>query len=176
MPMADMFRAMTPERAEYLAGLPKKRTAAGVLLRDDNDRVLLMKPTYKPYWQLPGCVVDQDESPLAATIRATRERLGLTIAPDRLLVSDWVAPTPSRIEGLLFVFDGGDPLTSEQVAQIVLSPAFETWAFSEDDELAERLPQHMLDRTRAAVRAREAGTTLYLENGIPVRAGESPHN
>lgn len=89
------------------------------MFADDRRRTLLVKPTYKPYWQLPGVVVEADESPLAATARAVRYELGLTLTPGRLLVTDWVAPSANRIEGLLFVYDGGI-LSPEQTAEIVL--------------------------------------------------------
>jgi ADP-ribose pyrophosphatase YjhB (NUDIX family) len=35
--------------------------AAAVLLVDDDDRVLIVRPTYRPGWDLPGGVVEQDE-------------------------------------------------------------------------------------------------------------------
>jgi 8-oxo-dGTP diphosphatase len=167
MPAENLFEAMTPERAEYLAGLPKKRTAAGSLFSDDLGRTLLVEPTYRPYWLLPGAVVAADESPLAATERAIRHELGLPLEPGRLLVVDWVPPSPDRIEGLLFVYDGAT-LSSDQSAAIALPPAeLRSWAWCTDDELQDRLPAHMLRRTRAALQARADGTTLYLENGSP---------
>ena len=46
------------------------RVAAGVLIRDDAGRVLLVKPTYKDGWEIPGGYVEKGESPHAA---ATRE-------------------------------------------------------------------------------------------------------
>ncbi|OUS97348.1 MerR family transcriptional regulator [Rhodococcus sp. NCIMB 12038] len=167
MPAETMFESMTPERAEYLGGLPKKRIAAGALFTDDRGRTLLVEPTYKPYWQLPGGVVKADESPLAATARAIRYELGLPVQPGRLLVTDWVAPSPNRIEGLLFIYDAG-VLTSDQSAAIVLPQAeLRSWAWCTDDELEHRLPEHMLRRTRKALQARVDDTTLYLENGHP---------
>lgn len=165
MPAENLFESMTPERAEYLGGLPKKRIAAGALFADDHGRTLLVEPTYKPYWQLPGVVVEADESPLAATARALRDELGLPVAPGRLLVTDWVAPSANRIEGLLFVYDGG-VLSSDQSAAIVLPQAeLRSWAWCTDDELEHRLPEHMLRRTRKALQARTDNTNFYLENG-----------
>ncbi|MBP1159971.1 DNA-binding transcriptional MerR regulator/ADP-ribose pyrophosphatase YjhB (NUDIX family) [Rhodococcus sp. PvR099] len=167
MPAENLFDAMTPERAEYLGGLPKKRIAAGVLLSDDLGRTLLVEPTYKSYWQLPGVVVEADESPFVATARAIRHELGLSVKPGRLLVTDWVAPSPNRIEGLLFVYDGA-VLSSDQSAAIVLPQTeLRSWAWCTDDELEDRLPAHMLRRTRKALQARADDTTLYLENGHP---------
>src|SRR5690606_9508605 len=44
-----------------------------------------------------------------------------------------------------------------------------SWAWCTGDELEARLSAHVLRRTRAARRARAEGTTLYLENGSPIR-------
>lgn len=165
MPAENLFENMTPERVNYLAGLPKKRTAAGALFTDGRGRILLVEPTYKPYWQLPGGVVNADESPLAATTRSVRRELGLTVVPGRLLAVDWVRPSPGRVEGLLFIYDG-PTLSSEQIESIVLpAPELRAWKWCADDELAQRLPSHMLRRTRAALQARSDGATRYLEDG-----------
>lgn len=167
MPAENLFEAMTPERAEYLARLPKKRTAAGTQFSDELGRTLLVEPTYRPYWLLPGAVAGADESPFSAAARAIRDELGLSIKPGRLLVVDWVPPGPDRIEGLLFVYDG-TTLSPEQSAEINLPQAeLRSWAWCTDDELEVRLPAHMLRRTRAALQARNEGATLYLENGSP---------
>lgn len=165
MSAEDLFEGMSPERASYLAGLPRKRVAAGALFGDAEGRTLLVAPTYKPYWQLPGGVADADESPLAAATRAVRRELGLDTRLGRLLVLDWVGPSSNRIEGLLFVYDGGT-LTPEQRRSVVLPPdELEDWAWCDDDELRTRLPVHMLPRIRTALRARASGVTAYLENG-----------
>jgi hypothetical protein len=39
---------------QYIASLARKRMAAGASFRDDDGRVLLVDPTYKPVWDLPG--------------------------------------------------------------------------------------------------------------------------
>ncbi|MGY2115992.1 NUDIX domain-containing protein [Nocardia gipuzkoensis] len=66
------------ERAEVIAGLPRKRMGAGALFVDELDRVLLVEPTYTNYWELPGGVVEADESPYAAVVREIGEELSLT--------------------------------------------------------------------------------------------------
>jgi DNA-binding transcriptional MerR regulator/ADP-ribose pyrophosphatase YjhB (NUDIX family) len=165
MPAEELFEAISPERANYLARLSKKRVAAGAVFHDEHGRTLLVAPTYRPHWQLPGSVVDGDESPLSAATRAVRRELGLDMQLGRLLVVDWVAPAPGGIEGLLFVYDGGT-LTAEQSDAVVLPPAeLQDWAWCSEDELTERLPAHMLRRTQAAIQARTDGSTGYLENG-----------
>jgi len=166
MPAENLFAAMTPERAAYLTGLPKKRVAAGALCCDINGRTLLVKPTYKEHWQLPGGVAGADEAPLAAATRATRRELGLPLTLDRLLVVDWVAPRDGiAVEGLLFVYD--TPTLSDDQTDAIALPTeeLEGWAWCDDQQLRERVPAHMLRRISAARRARTDGETLYLENG-----------
>jgi 8-oxo-dGTP diphosphatase len=151
---------------DYTASLPRKRMGAAALLCDDAGRVLLVEPTYKDYFEIPGGSVEADESPYAAVVRELKEELALQLSPRRLLVTDWVPPRPGRTEGLMLIFDGGI-LTPQQTAQIQL-PAEElrSWAWCTEQEAAERLSELLARRIRAAMRARAEGTVLYLENGF----------
>lgn len=45
------------------------RVAAAVLLLDTSGHVLLVHPTYKDTWDLPGSYVDRSEPPAAARRR-----------------------------------------------------------------------------------------------------------
>lgn len=47
---------------QYVATLARKRMAAGVLFRDKADRVLLLEPSYKPNWEIPGGAVEAARS------------------------------------------------------------------------------------------------------------------
>lgn len=151
---------------DYTATLPRKRMGAAALFSDDAGRGLVVEPTYKNYWELPGGGVEADESPHTAVVRELKEELGLAVQPGRLLVTDWVPPRPGRTEGLMLVFDGGI-LTPEQTEQIQL-PAEElrSWAWCTEQEASERLSELLARRFSAAMRARAEGTVLYLENGF----------
>ena len=83
------------------------RVAAGVLFRDREGRVLLVKPSYKDGWEIPGGYVEHGESPLAAAVREVREELGADLEVTDLLVLDW-APHPAEGDKLLVIFRGGD--------------------------------------------------------------------
>ncbi|GAA3957195.1 NUDIX domain-containing protein [Actinoplanes auranticolor] len=151
---------------DFTATLPRKRMGAGVLLSDDRGRVLLVEPTYKDYWEIPGGAVEADESPYTAVGRELKEELGLVVQPGRLLVTDWVPPRPERTEGLMMVFDGG-VLTPEQTAQIRLPvEELRSWAWCTEREAGERLSELLARRIAAAVRARAEETVVYLENGF----------
>lgn len=143
--------------------------AAGVLLFDEHDRVLLVDPTYKPGWEFPGGVVEPGEAPAQAGVREVAEEIGIQL--DRipsLLVVDWEPPDPPGYGGLRLLFDGG--LLHRQDAERLLLPGSELrgWRFVTETEAATMLPPHRYERLRWALQARERSTVLNLEAGVPV--------
>ncbi|MFI0238790.1 NUDIX domain-containing protein [Streptomyces sp. NPDC016845] len=143
--------------------------AAGVLLFDEEGRVLLVDPTYKPGWEFPGGVVERGEAPARAGIREVAEETGIELVDvPRLLVVDWEAPEPPRYGGLRLLFDGGR-LTDEAARRVLLpGPELRAWRFVGEDEAAGLLPPVRFERLRWALRARERGAAHYLEAGVPV--------
>ncbi|MFG2352527.1 NUDIX domain-containing protein [Streptomyces sp. NPDC048521] len=143
--------------------------AAGVLLFDEQDRVLLVDPTYKPGWEFPGGVVERGEAPARAGMREVAEETGIQLREvPRLLVVDWERPAPPGFGGLRLLFDGGR-LEPGEVSRVLLpGPELRAWRFAGEQEAAELLPPVRYERLRWALRARERGTALYLEAGVPL--------
>lgn len=79
----------------------------GAGIRDPAGRVLLVKPTYAPGWELPGGSTEADESPRESCRRELAEELGLDLQPGRLLVLEWRGPELDRTESLMLLYDGG---------------------------------------------------------------------
>ncbi|QYN40114.1 NUDIX hydrolase [Pseudonocardia sp. DSM 110487] len=150
---------------QYVAGLARKAMAAGMLFRDRADRILLVEPSYKPNWEIPGGVVEADESPWAAATRELAEELGWDVPLGRLLVVDHVRPQDSRPEGLRFVFDGGVLDDADLVGTVfpdaeILSAGFHTLA-----QARSKVKPLLADRIAAALVAVEQGVTVLCEEG-----------
>ena len=154
-------------RKAYQQSLPRKRISAGCLFFDEVGRLLLVKPTYKDGWEIPGGVVEANESPLAGCIREIREELGLDWRPRRLLAVNYTAETPQRTEGIHFIFYGG-VLPVEAISGICL-PAKEisVFAFLEPAEALSRLKRRLRQRIAVCLTLVEKQETAYLDEGEP---------
>jgi 8-oxo-dGTP diphosphatase len=154
--------------SDWAASLARKWVAATVLFTDAAGRVLVVEPTYKPGWELPGGSVEGDESPRHAAEREIVEELGVEHCPGRVLVIDYVPAAPGRTEGVVTVFEGG-VLDESMVAAIQLpDEELRSFAFVELDGLERFLPSRLARRAAAAMQARYEGRTLYLEDGYPI--------
>ncbi|MFF6996699.1 NUDIX domain-containing protein [Streptomyces sp. NPDC008313] len=143
--------------------------AAGVLLFDEQDRILLVDPTYKAGWEFPGGVVEPGEAPARAGVREVAEETGLRLDElPRLLVVDWETPVPPGYGGLRLIFDGGRLDTADAQRMLLPGPELRDWRFVTEQEAARLLPPVRYERLRWALRARERGAALYLEAGVPV--------
>ncbi|MGC5567307.1 NUDIX domain-containing protein [Streptomyces sp. FR-108] len=159
VPVCDIVQ--TPE--------PTSETvAAGVLLFDELDRVLLVDPTYKAGWEFPGGVVESGEAPARAGIREVAEETGIRLTDvPRLLVVDWEPPAPPGYGGLRLLYDGGRLGGGEARRLVLPGPELRDWRFVTEEEAATLLPPIRYERLRWALRARERSTALYLEAGVP---------
>ncbi|GAA2476263.1 NUDIX hydrolase [Streptomyces gobitricini] len=140
------------------------RMAAGALFFDAMGRVLMVEPTYKSYWEIPGGYVETGESPLRAASREVHEELGITSVLGRLLAVDW-APSEAEGDKVLYLFDGGN-LSSADLSKITLQQdELKAFAFVSLDEVAERTIPRLARRILAAAKARHEAAPVYLEHG-----------
>jgi 8-oxo-dGTP pyrophosphatase MutT (NUDIX family) len=146
------------------ADRPRARAAAGALFTDASYRVLLVRPTYKPGWDIPGGYMERGETPFETCRREVREELGIEPPIGRLLVVDW-APDPAEGDKVVFIFDGG-MLAPADLAHIQLPPdELAECAYHSQEDAATALPPRLVGRIAGAARAQREGLTLYLEQG-----------
>jgi 8-oxo-dGTP pyrophosphatase MutT (NUDIX family) len=157
-----------PENVEPIA---HARAAAGVLFFDEVGRVLLVRPSYRPGWDIPGGYLRPGETPTEAAAREVSEELGIKPPIGRMLVVDW-APHPDDGDKVLFVLDGGQ-LTPKHIAQIKLDPAeIAEHGYHDPALLGQLLVPRLADRIATAIRIVSSGQTVYLERGQE-RMGQS---
>ncbi len=151
---------------DHEAKMARPRMAAGALVFDEADRVLLVEPTYKNYLDIPGGYVERGESPLQACVREVQEELGITPPIGRLLVVDW-APSPGEGDKMLYLFDGG-VLRSADCERIELqADELRGYTFHEPERLPELTIPRLARRVTAGLRARATAQVAYLEHGEP---------
>jgi ADP-ribose pyrophosphatase YjhB (NUDIX family) len=142
----------------------RKAVAAGCLLRDADGRVLLVEPTYKPNWEVPGGIAEPGESPRCTAQRELGEELGLTLPVGRLLCVDHLAATADRPDALRFLFAVDGPPVP--VAALALqSDEIRSARYCTPAEVAERASARLARRIIACMAA--ARLPVYLEDGAP---------
>jgi len=163
--MTSMSDIDAGERLELPVGVPGIPASAGALVRGRKGRLLILKPTYKGGWTVPGGVVELGESPWAACRRETKEECGLDVTEGRLVCVDFLRPRPDRPGGMRFLFDCG-VFDDEVLSTVVLQPA----EISKSQVLPIETALPLLSgpvrrRVRAAWKSKRV---RYLEDGRPV--------
>ena len=148
------------------AAPPRIPASAGALVWDRKGRLLILKPTYKSGWTIPGGVVEADgETPWEACRRETREECGLDLGSGCLVCVDFLRPRPGRPGGIRFLFDCG-VLGKHTLAGIVLQEEeISEYRFALVDRALELLSGPVRRRVAAAVK--NPGRLRYLEDGRP---------
>jgi 8-oxo-dGTP diphosphatase len=144
---------------------PRKRVATDLLFRDPAGRIMLVDPTYKPDWDLPGGMAEANEPPREAARREIHEELGFEPDVGQLLVVDWVPPHGPWDDLLVFVFDGGLLDEHRQAAIALDRDELRALRFCEPSEAAHLLRPHVWRRVAHAIGALGGGHTLYLHSG-----------
>lgn len=154
---------------DYLKNLPRKRMASGVILFNEAGEILLVKPTYKDHWSVPGGVIDQDESPRDAALREVKEETSLDLKSMRFLCLDYMSPQESgystKDENIQFIFYGGI-LTADDI-KIIKVPENEIseYKFVTREAAIELVGEKLSHRLKPCFKALDLGLSVYLEGG-----------
>lgn len=147
-------------------GHPKHFVAAGLLIWSTDHRVLMVQTHNRVGLILPGGLVEDDESPRAASERETLEELGLSAISGQMLTVEhraFSSNRPSSVSSLQFVFEAERPidpdtpleLQAEEITQAVWLEPNE--ALRQHSELGQA-------RMKAALEAAATRCPTYLES------------
>jgi 8-oxo-dGTP diphosphatase len=147
---------------------PRLPVSVGALIVDGSDRLLVLKPTYKSGWTIPGGQMEADgETPWEACRREVAEECGLVVRTGRLRCVDFLRPRPDHAGGLRILFDCGRIEDDEAAGIVVQAGEIAEFRFV-DDAHAKQLLRPALRRRVLA--ARGSSSVLYLEEGRPLGA------
>ena len=149
---------------------PRKRLIAHALVTDAGGRVLLCETSFKADFELPGGIVEPFESPRVGLVRELTEEIGRPLAVGRVLVLDWLPPYLGWEDALELIFDAG-MLDADAAAGLVPDGAeIVALHWLEPDAAASAMTPIAGRHLRAALKAREAGESVYLEAGDVISA------
>ncbi|MDX2819927.1 NUDIX hydrolase [Streptomyces ipomoeae] len=138
--------------------------SAAALFFDDDGNALIVNPTYKDHWNLPGGGIEihLGETPYDAAVREVREELGITPPIGRLLVTAWLA-LGSKGAQVLYVFDGGVLSAEDQAAITLQESELSEYRFCSPHNLEPGLiPPHLTEVWQAALTAHSERRTEYV--------------
>ncbi len=142
--------------AEGNAKQARKRVSADAIVRDSSGRILLVDPTYKADWDLPGGMAEANEPPADAVRRELLEELGLDLQVGALLCVDLVSPTDP----------GTTSSTTDEIHGLpFVDSELRAFAFCDEGQAKERLRPYVWRGASAALEALGTGRARYLQDG-----------
>lgn len=148
-------------RKEYYDALPRKRGAVGVLIIHDN-HLLIVKPTYRPEWLVPGGIIEQFESPYEAAKRECLEEIGLAPQILRLLVVDYKRGDAEIGDAIHYLFEAGlEPADKISVD----GKEIENFDWEPIQTAHQKFGAHLSKRVIAAQVAIKRNQTVFCEDG-----------
>lgn len=148
-------------KKHFYDSLPRKRSAVGVLLFDEG-KLLVLEPTYKPNWLVPGGVVEKYESPYEAALRECAEEIGINIEITSFLCADYKRGDEDIGDAVHFLFLGKLPsgakiqIDNQEIKQFY-------WMAPEDALL--KFDQHLSTRVAIGLRSIREQRPFYCEEG-----------
>ncbi|MQS17370.1 NUDIX hydrolase [Streptomyces kaniharaensis] len=163
-----------PDLVRYLAAHAAPAACADALIRNAQGQVLIVDPVYKPGWDLPGGMLD-DEEPAEALVRELREELGLHAEVGRLLAVDTVSARRWGRTIVCFLY-AAHPAKAAEAADLVLqSSEIREARFVGDQEALALLAEPVAARLAAALAAERGSHTAVLRDGRPAPVARRDH-
>ncbi len=146
--------------------LPRIPASSGALIFDASGRLLVVNPTYKKHWTIPGGIMEADgETPWEACRREVLEEVGLHVEHGVLVAVDFLRQKRTQPGGMRFLFDCGTLPESDLDSIVLQEEELSDFELAEPSRALELLSGPLRRRVGAALAATGC---VYLEDGLPV--------
>lgn len=146
---------------EYYNSLPRKRGAVGVIFLNE-DRILILEPTYKKNWLVPGGVIEKFESPLEAAIRECKEEIGVDVRIASLLCADYKRGNEDIGDAVHYLFFG-EILNRQEMR--LNQEEIKSLKWASPDQALMLFDEHLSKRVEAGLQSIKSGKVFYCEEG-----------
>jgi 8-oxo-dGTP diphosphatase len=141
-----------------------KRMAICAIIRNKDNEFIIVEPTYRNDWLMPGGVIEQNESPKEACEREIKEELGVDIKITRMLCIEYQSAHSNKSESIQFIADGG-VITEQSISQIQLQESeIRSYRFVNLHDSTSLLNPLLRERLDFAFSSLESGEIVYIED------------
>lgn len=154
-------------KKEYFESLYKMPISAGILLFNDKRELLILKPTYREGYLIPGGGIEKNESPKEGLKREIREEIGLDLEIGEILCFNYYPNNEMDFDNaeIQLIFYGG-VLSQNEINSIVLNPEeHHSFCFVPLDEALSLVNPYLSKTIASCMKALEREKTFYLEKG-----------
>jgi len=168
----DLVRRISPPKPqldpdEWQNSLPRWHVGANALVRDQDGRILVVRPGRSRTFQLPGGQVDAHETPEDAAGRELREEAGLDLAVGPLLAISFEHPSPGWDHPTqIMLFDLGT-VDSTAVQLMALDPEIAEHRWATLEEAERLLGPARTERLRAGLLGLRQGCPALITTTVP---------
>jgi len=142
---------------------PTKRMSVAALILNNKDELLIVKPSYRDGWLLPGGIVEKDESPSEACKREVKEELGVIVNLTELVLLDYTEKCNKYEEGFHIIFRCED-FTEENASNLKLkSDELSEYTFVASNLFEIYFNGVILDRLKSIFDSNKKNRVEYME-------------
>src|SRR3989338_3901220 len=152
------------ERAQCLAKRNRKLMSSSVIFIDEMGKVLILETIYKEHWEVPGGGIEENESPIEAAIRETKEEIALELKDPRLVAVDYRHTQVGKEEMLHFVFFGGILSKTESNMIKLQADELSAYKFVNLKEVYSLCGPGIGSRVERAIEALKSNTCIYWDS------------
>ncbi|GAA1391562.1 NUDIX hydrolase [Luteococcus peritonei] len=141
---------------------PLVPVSCGAILLDGQGKLLVVKPSYKSGWSIPGGSMRAGESPWQCCRREVREETGLPVSRGRMVVVDTRPHSDGRQMGMRLLFHCGTVAAEDAATIRIKRGEISEYRFVTVPEAMEMLRPAIARRMKVGLETRSC---TYLEDG-----------